>query len=60
MEFFWQLLNFSIFFGIVTLLFALLYKLLPDVKVKWDDVWTGAIITSFLLGATLLVVQSTI
>ncbi len=47
-EIFWQVLNFFVFFGIVTLLFALIYKFLPDVKMKWNDVWTGAIITSFL------------
>ncbi|MDJ0736495.1 MAG: YihY/virulence factor BrkB family protein [Nostocaceae cyanobacterium] len=50
LEIIWQLLNFLISFGIVTLLFALIYKFLPDVKIQWSDVWTGAIITSLLFG----------
>ncbi|HYF67234.1 MAG TPA: YihY/virulence factor BrkB family protein [Ohtaekwangia sp.] len=34
--------------GVVTLLFAAIYKFLPDAKVKWRDVWVGAIVTSIL------------
>ncbi len=37
-------------FLIVTLLFALFYKILPDVKMKWRDVWVGAAVTSLLFG----------
>jgi membrane protein len=32
----------------VTGLFALLYKVVPDVKIEWRDVWIGAAVTSFL------------
>lgn len=35
-------------FAIVTLLFALIYKLLPRVAVGWRDVWTGALVTALL------------
>jgi membrane protein len=35
-------------FLVVTVLFALIFKVLPDVKVKWSDVWIGAIGTSLL------------
>jgi membrane protein len=35
-------------FAIVTLLFALIYKLLPDAKVTWRDAWTGAFVTAAL------------
>ena len=35
-------------FGIVTLLFAAMFKFLPDAKIKWRDVWVGAIVTSVL------------
>ena len=35
-------------FGIVTLLFAMIFKLLPDVKIAWSDVWIGATATSLL------------
>ena len=44
----WQLLNFGISFGFISLLFALIYKYLPDVRIRWKDVWVGAIITAFL------------
>jgi membrane protein len=35
-------------FLIVTGLFALLYKVVPDVRIEWRDVWIGAAVTSFL------------
>ena len=44
----WQLLNFGVSFGFISLLFALIYKYLPDVKIRWKDVWVGATITAFL------------
>jgi len=34
--------------GIVTILFAVTFKLLPDVKISWSVVWVGALVTSFL------------
>ncbi|MDQ3046235.1 MAG: YihY/virulence factor BrkB family protein [Bacteroidota bacterium] len=39
-------------FGIIVLLFAFIFKALPDAKVKWRDVWRGALVTAilFLLG----------
>lgn len=43
-----QLANFVLSFAVTTLLFALIYKVLPDVKIAWGDVWIGAIITSLL------------
>jgi membrane protein len=47
-EFLLEIINFFVSFAIVTLLFAMIYKLLPDVSIRWDDVWIGAIITSLL------------
>ncbi|MEE4176490.1 MAG: YihY/virulence factor BrkB family protein [Bacteroides sp.] len=35
-------------FGVITVLFALIYKYLPDVHIGWRSVWIGAIITSLL------------
>jgi membrane protein len=35
-------------FGVVSLLFALMFKLLPDAKVAWRDAWIGAIATAAL------------
>jgi membrane protein len=47
-DFFWQILNFVISFGFISLLFALMYKYLPDVKITWRDVSVGAMITALL------------
>ena len=35
-------------FAVVTFLFAMMFKVLPDVNVPWRDVWLGAIVTSLL------------
>lgn len=43
-----QAVNFVVSFGVITLLFALMFKLLPDVKMAWRDVWLGAILTAAL------------
>lgn len=37
-------------FGVITLLFALIYKILPDAEVRWRDVWLAAVVTSLLFG----------
>jgi membrane protein len=39
-------LGFSIL--LITLLFALIYKVLPDVEIAWTDVWIGSFITAIL------------
>lgn len=43
-------------FGVVTLLFAAMYKILPDAKIRWKDVWVGAMVTAalFAIGKFLL------
>jgi membrane protein len=43
-----QTLAVVISFGVVSLLFAMLFKFLPDVKVAWHDVWIGAVLTAAL------------
>jgi membrane protein len=43
-----QLLNFVISFGVITLLFASIYKFLPDVHLPWKDLWIGAAVTAIL------------
>ena len=40
--------DFLVSFGVLTLLFALIYKILPRTRIDWRDVWTGAAITSAL------------
>jgi membrane protein len=37
-------------FAVVVLLFAMIFKFLPDVQIQWRDVWIGAIITAMLFG----------
>ncbi len=43
-------------FAMITLLFAMIFKVLPDVRIQWRDVWFGAGVTAFLflLGKWLL------
>jgi membrane protein len=43
-----QLVNVVVSFGVTTLGFALIYKLMPRVKVQWSDVWVGAAVTALL------------
>lgn len=49
-------LDLGISFLIITVLFALIYRVLPDVRIGWRDVWLGAAVTAFLfvLGKFLL------
>src|SRR5690606_16871374 len=51
-----EIVNFLLSMGIVALLFAVMFKVLPDVEIKWKSVWIGAIVTSLLfsIGKTLL------
>ncbi|MBD1910282.1 MULTISPECIES: YihY/virulence factor BrkB family protein [unclassified Leptolyngbya] len=52
----WELVNFLVSFGIITFLFALIYKVLPDVHITWGDVGIGAAVTAllFTIGRTLI------
>lgn len=43
-----QLLNFVLAFGLSTLLFAVMFKYLPDAIIAWRDVWFGAAATAIL------------
>lgn len=49
-------LDFSLSLGIISILFALMFKYLPDAKIKWKTVWIGAILTAilFVIGKLLL------
>jgi membrane protein len=46
-----RILSFAVSFAVVTLLFALIYKYLPDVKITWRDVMIGAVVTALLFTA---------
>lgn len=43
-----QGISFVLVIAIVTLVFTLVFKLLPDAVVRWRDVWVGSLVTSFL------------
>ena len=43
-----QLLDTSVSFLVITLLFAMIFKVLPDAQVRWRDVWIGSIATALL------------
>jgi membrane protein len=43
-----HLVNFVVSFAVVTAMFALMYRYLPDVRIEWHDVWIGAVVTAFL------------
>ncbi len=47
-DFLWRAIDSVVSFGIVTLLFAMIFKVLPDVKLAWRDAWMGALITALL------------
>ncbi|MCX6049063.1 MAG: YihY/virulence factor BrkB family protein [Chloroflexi bacterium] len=47
-EWVWEIVNFVISFGVITLLFCLIYKILPDAEIAWRDVWLGAAVTALL------------
>jgi membrane protein len=45
---FWMVANSIFSFGVITALFAAIYKILPDAKLRWKDVWFGAAVTALL------------
>jgi membrane protein len=55
-DFWLGLINFVISFLVITFLFAMMFKFLPEIKIAWKDVWLGAAVTSalFTLGKFLI------
>lgn len=47
-NFLWHIGDLVVSFGVVTLLFALLFRYVPDERVAWGDVWIGAAATALL------------
>ena len=45
-----QAINFILQFGLTLVLFALMFKVIPDVEIPWRDVWMGASVSALLLG----------
>ena len=44
----WKLVDLAVSLGIYMLLFAMIFKVLPDVTLEWRDVWLGGFITAVL------------
>jgi len=44
----WQFINAGVSLGLITLVLALVYRLLPDCEVHWSDVWGGAFTAALL------------
>jgi membrane protein len=47
-EVFWQAMNSLVSFLVTSFLFAAIFKILPDVKLQWRDVWIGGAVTALL------------
>lgn len=43
-----RIINFALGFAVATVLFALMFKVLPDVEISWRSVWMGALVTAVL------------
>lgn len=54
--FLYNIINFIFSLAIISALFALMFKILPDAKIRWKHVWLGAFVTGilFTIGKTLL------
>src|SRR5690606_33606982 len=53
---FFSAVNLGISLIIITILFAMMFVVLPDAKVRWRDVWVGAFVTAllFVIGKSLI------
>ena len=53
---FFEIINFIISIVVISLLFAIIFKILPDAKIKWKHVWLGSLVTGilFTIGKTAL------
>lgn len=43
-----EIINYVVGFFVVVLVFAFMFKVLPDVEISWKSVWSGAIVTAIL------------
>jgi membrane protein len=48
MEFLLHVVNFVVSVGVTTVLFAAVFKYIPDVSIRWREVWVGAVVTALL------------
>ncbi len=52
-----QMVNFLVGFALTTVVFAMIYKLMPRVRIRWHDVWFGAMVTSLLFTVGKLLIE---
>ena len=52
----WWALDLAVSFALTTLMFALIYKVIPRVRIRWSDVWLGAAVTAALFAAGKLLI----
>lgn len=52
----WELVDLVVSLAVITVLLALIYRYLPDVRLGWRDVWFGALVTAvlFIIGKELI------
>jgi membrane protein len=52
----WEAADVIVSLGVITLMFAMIYKVLPDVELAWSDVWVGGLVTAglFTIGKSLI------
>ncbi len=46
----WEAVNFLVSLAVISFLIAMVYRVLPDVRLGWGDVWGGAVVTAILFG----------
>jgi membrane protein len=51
-----HLIDVALSFGMVTVLFAMIYKFIPRVQIAWRDVWVGAAVTAVLFAVGKLLI----
>lgn len=52
----WEAVNVIVSLAVISILFAMVYKVLPDVELGWSDVWVGGLVTAGLFTMGKLVI----
>jgi membrane protein len=52
----WPLVDLALSFTVTTVLFAMIFKILPDVTIDWSDVWLGAAVTAAMFAIGKIVI----
>lgn len=51
-----EAMNFVVSFAVITVLFAMIYRFLPDTVIDWQDVWIGSVVTALLFSVGKLLI----